>query len=102
MRGLRSSIMSLYEASAIVPGQSFLARDLLRGGEPVLISERTATRTLKEWDQIAALWPVRAGRQEAADRGRYAPRDGAAVHRDMAVRCAAESARAFPSDPSQQ
>src|ERR1700724_3591410 len=52
--GLRNSIMSLYEASAIVPGQSFLARDLLRGGEPVLISERTATRTLKEWDRIAA------------------------------------------------
>ena len=47
MRGLRNSIMSLYEASAIVPGQSFLARDLLRGGEPILISERTATRTLK-------------------------------------------------------
>jgi hypothetical protein len=35
MRGLRNSIMSLYEASAIVPGQSFLARDLLRGGAPV-------------------------------------------------------------------
>ena len=46
--------MSLFEASAIVPGQSFLARDLVRGGEPVLISERTATRTLKEWDRIAA------------------------------------------------
>jgi hypothetical protein len=54
MRGLRDSIMGLYEASAIVPGQSFLARDLVRGGEPVLISERTATRTLKEWDRIAA------------------------------------------------
>jgi len=54
IRGLRNSIMSLYEASAIVPGQSFLARDLLRGGEPILISERTATRTLKEWDRIAA------------------------------------------------
>jgi hypothetical protein len=54
MHGLRDSTMSLYEASAIVPGQSFLARDLIRGGEPVLISERTATRTLKEWDRIAA------------------------------------------------
>jgi len=54
MRGLRNSIMSLYEAGAIVPGQSFLARDLVRGGEPVLISERTATRSLKEWDRIAA------------------------------------------------
>jgi hypothetical protein len=46
--------MSLYEASAIVPGQSFLARDMIRGGEPVLISERTATGTLKDWDRIAA------------------------------------------------
>ena len=54
MRGLRNSIMSLYEASAIVPGKSFRARDLLRGGEPVVISERTATRTLAEWDRIAA------------------------------------------------
>src|SRR5437016_14427054 len=53
MRGLRNSVMSLYEASAIVPGQSFLARDLVRGGEPVLISERTATRTLQEGDRIA-------------------------------------------------
>jgi hypothetical protein len=44
MRGLQTSIMSLYEASAIVPGQSFLARDLLRGDAPVLISERTAKR----------------------------------------------------------
>jgi hypothetical protein len=54
MRGLCNSIMSLYEASAIVPGASFLARDLICGGEPVLITERTATRTLKEWDRIAA------------------------------------------------
>ena len=54
MRGLRDSVMSLYEASEIVPGQSFLARDLIRSGGPVLVSERTATRTLKEWDRIAA------------------------------------------------
>jgi hypothetical protein len=54
MRGLRNSIMSLYEVSTIVPGASFLARDLIRGGEPVLVSERTATRTLTEWDRIAA------------------------------------------------
>jgi hypothetical protein len=54
MRGLRDSIMSLYEVSAIIPGQSFLARDLVRGGEPTLVRERTATRTLKESDRIAA------------------------------------------------
>jgi hypothetical protein len=54
IRGLRDSIMSLYEVSAIVPGQSFLARDLVRGGDPVSVSERNATRSLKEWDRIAA------------------------------------------------
>ena len=46
--------MSLYEASDIIPGQSFRARDLLRGGEPVPVSERSATLTLKTWDRIAA------------------------------------------------
>ena len=51
---LRTSLMSLYEASDIIPGQSFRARDLVRGGDPVVVSERTATRTLKTWDRIAA------------------------------------------------
>jgi hypothetical protein len=46
--------MSFYEVSGIVPGESFRARDLARGGEPVLISERSATRSLKPWDRIAA------------------------------------------------
>jgi hypothetical protein len=54
MRSLRSSILSLYEVSAIVPGASFLARDLIRGGEPAQVNEHTATRTLAEWDRIAA------------------------------------------------
>src|SRR5712672_848983 len=53
MAALRNSTMSLYEASDIVPGTSFRARDLIRGGEPVLISERSATRALKPWDRIA-------------------------------------------------
>jgi hypothetical protein len=54
MMALRSSVMSLYEVSNIVRDQSFLARDLLRGGEPVRISEKSATRSLKQWDLIAA------------------------------------------------
>lgn len=53
MRALKSSAMSLYEVSDIVPGQSLLARDLIRGGEPVRVTERSATRTLKAWDKIA-------------------------------------------------
>lgn len=54
MRALGSSVMSLYEVSDILPGRSFRARDLVRGGEPVTVTERTATRTLKPWDRIAA------------------------------------------------
>lgn len=40
--------MSIYEVSAIVPGEGLRARDLVRGGEPVLVTGRTATRTLKD------------------------------------------------------
>jgi hypothetical protein len=53
MAALRTSVMSLYEVSDIVRDTSFRARDLVRGGEPVLISERSATRSLKPWDRIA-------------------------------------------------
>lgn len=54
MTALKNSVMSLYEVSDIVPGQSLRARDLIRGGEPVLVTERSATQTLKSWDRIAA------------------------------------------------
>jgi hypothetical protein len=53
MAALRTSVMSLFEVSDIVRETSFRARDLVRGGEPVLISERSATRSLKPWDRIA-------------------------------------------------
>ena len=52
--------MSLYEVSEVKPGSSFLARDLIRGGEPILVSEKSATQTLKAWDRIAArIVPIR-------------------------------------------
>jgi hypothetical protein len=53
MTALRGSVVSLYEVSDVVPDTSFRARDLIRGGEPILISERSATRTLKQWDRFA-------------------------------------------------
>ena len=53
MSGLRDSVMSLYEVSEIQPGRSFLARDLIRGGKPVRVSERTATKMIKPWDRLA-------------------------------------------------
>ncbi|RUW61045.1 hypothetical protein [Mesorhizobium sp. M7A.F.Ca.US.008.03.1.1] len=54
MKALRTSIMSLYEVSDVVPGKSLVARDLLRGGDPITVSEGTATKTLKQWDKVAA------------------------------------------------
>jgi hypothetical protein len=54
MAALRSSVMSLYEVSDIVRNDSFLARDLVRGGEPVRVSEVSGTRYLRPWDRIAA------------------------------------------------
>lgn len=54
MEGLRHSVMSLYEVTEIVPGALFTARDLLRGGQPVRVTERTAIQTLARWDRLAA------------------------------------------------
>lgn len=54
MAALPASVMSLYEVSAIMPGQSLRARDLIRGGEPILVHEHSATQTLKPWERIAA------------------------------------------------
>ncbi len=54
IRALRPAVMSLYEVSEVKPGRSFVARDLIRGGEPVLVSEKSATQTLNAWDRIAA------------------------------------------------
>jgi hypothetical protein len=53
MKALRGSVMSLHEVSDVVPGQSFKARDLLLGGEPILILEQSGSRSLKQWDRIA-------------------------------------------------
>jgi hypothetical protein len=54
IEALRRSSMSLYEVSEIESGVSFLARDLVRRGDPVRVFERSATRSLAQWDRIAA------------------------------------------------
>ena len=53
MEGIRGSVVSLYEVSDIRPGDSFLARDLILGGEPVRVRERTATKSMAPWEQFA-------------------------------------------------
>ena len=54
LKALRVSVMSLYEVSQVERDKGFLARDLIRGGEPAWISERKGTHSLKQWDRIAA------------------------------------------------
>jgi hypothetical protein len=60
--GLRRSVISLYEVSGLVPGQSMLLRDLVRGGEPVRVSEKRGSEGLRRWDRIATrVVPLRGG-----------------------------------------
>jgi hypothetical protein len=66
MSALQHSVMSLYEVSSIVPGVSFLARDLVRGGEPVHVHERSGSKALREWDRIGARLIDMGGKIEMA------------------------------------
>jgi hypothetical protein len=51
--GLRHSAISLYEVSGLVPGESMLLRDLVRGGAPIRVMEKSGSRGLRQWDRIA-------------------------------------------------
>jgi hypothetical protein len=66
IRALRESIMSLYEVSDIRRDEGFFVRDLVRGGEPVWINERSGTHYLAQWDRIAARVMTVNGRMQMA------------------------------------
>ena len=53
LRGIRQSVMSLYEVSDIRRGQSFMARDLTHGRKPFRVEERSATRSLAPGQHMA-------------------------------------------------
>jgi hypothetical protein len=50
---LRDTPVSLHEVSDVKPGTSMVLRDILRGGEAVTVREKSATRSLRQWDRIA-------------------------------------------------
>ena len=50
---LRDTPVSLHEVSDVQPGKSMVLRDLLSDAEPVTVREKSATRSLKQWDRIA-------------------------------------------------
>ena len=50
---LRDTPVSLHEVSDVKPGVSMVLKDILRGGPPVTVREKSATRSLRQWDKIA-------------------------------------------------
>ena len=50
---LRSTPVSLFEVSDIVPGESMALRDLVHGGDPVRVAEKSGSRGVRQWDRIA-------------------------------------------------
>lgn len=49
---LRDAAVSLYEVSDVQPGTSMVLRDLLSDAAPVTVREKSASRTLKQWDRL--------------------------------------------------
>ncbi len=58
--GLRHAVVSLYEVSGLVPGESMLLRDLVRPDEPIRVFEKSGSRGLRQWDRVATrVIPIR-------------------------------------------
>ena len=51
--GLRHAVISLYEVSGLLPGESMLLRDLVRPGDPIRVFEKSGSRGLRQWDRVA-------------------------------------------------
>jgi hypothetical protein len=49
LTALRDAPVSLYEVSDVRPGALMVLRDLLTDAEPVMVHEKSATRSLKQW-----------------------------------------------------
>lgn len=54
LQAMRESTMSIYEVVDAVPGSHFIARDLVRGGEPVSVVDKLASENVVKWDRLAA------------------------------------------------
>src|SRR5215218_5727455 len=59
LQALRRSTMSVYEVVDTTPGSHFVARDLVRGGEPVRVADKLGSKNVARWDRLAArLLPI--------------------------------------------
>jgi hypothetical protein len=80
LQALRRSTMSVYEVADATPGSHFVARDLVRGGEPVRVADRLGSRSVARWDRLAArLLPIGGETRMAGGALRLDVDDAAAV-----------------------
>ena len=54
LKALRDSRVGLWEVVALDPGRAMTLKDLLAGGEPVVVDERTGSRSAALWDRVMA------------------------------------------------
>lgn len=54
IEGLRHSVLSLYEVVEVRPNEGMTLKNLLSEEELVDVREKSATRSLKKWDKVAA------------------------------------------------
>jgi hypothetical protein len=54
LAALRGSQLSLYEVTTVEPGEWVEVRDVIRGGAPQRVGERIGSRSLVQWDRLAA------------------------------------------------
>ena len=53
LAAVRDSVISLYEVVDLDPGKTMTVRDLIRGGDPVTVDEKSGSESAAPWDRIA-------------------------------------------------
>lgn len=53
LAAIRESVISLYEVVDLDPGKTMTVRDLIRGGDPVTVDEKSGSESAAQWDRIA-------------------------------------------------
>jgi hypothetical protein len=52
LEAISESVISIYEVVESVPGSHLVLRDRINGGDPIRVTERTASQQLVRWDRI--------------------------------------------------
>ena len=53
LAAIRESVISLFEVVDVDPGKAMTVRDLIRGGDPVTVDEKSGSGSAARWDRIA-------------------------------------------------